>query len=161
MFCWFSSLINVKREIFMLTFGPKIWLYFLFPRLNICPILQENLSGLGTNFPRSCFLTQYCGVGGIEKPYLALQLHNTLSGFTIIFLESFFITQYIVVGATERKHRKILKFGQNLEVWSKTWNLVAILKFASILKFGGKPEIWCKSWNLVKILKFGQNSEIW
>ena len=50
---------------------------------------------------------------------------------------------------------KIVKFGQNCEIWPKLWNLV------NIVKFGRNSEIWLKFWNLVKILKFGQNSEIW
>ena len=50
---------------------------------------------------------------------------------------------------------KILKLGQNLEIWLKSWNLV------KILKFGQNSEIWSKSWNLLEILKFGWNPEIW
>ena len=49
---------------------------------------------------------------------------------------------------------KILKFGENPEIWSKSWNLV------KILKLGENPEIWWKSWNLVNMLKFGQNPDI-
>ena len=62
------------------------------------------------------------------------------------------------------KFGKILKFGQNFEIWSKFWNLVEIWsKFwnlVKILKFGQNFEVWLKFWNFVKILKFGQNFEI-
>ena len=35
-----------------------------------------------------------------------------------------------------------MKFGQNPEIWLKSWYLV------KILKFGWNPEVWLKSWNL-------------
>ena len=42
---------------------------------------------------------------------------------------------------------KIVKFGQNCEIWSKLWNLV------DIVKFGQNSEIWSEFW------KFGWSFE--